>query len=176
MPLVEDRTAETASRRRRLPLVMLELVGALAAHAVEVILSAGMLRPRMTTLGTFAQPPELAGCLPPLPSPFQKATHEFEDASFRIRTCRDSLVHVSGGSSTTVGEPAGRHAGQAIVLQDERMVKASDVIPLACEHAVVIARSAQNSEESPRGSVFHSSRGCSAQHHLSCHSLLSDLS
>jgi hypothetical protein len=56
--LVEGRTGQTASLRRRLPLVVLELVGALAAHAVDVILSAGMLRPRMTTLGTFAQPPE----------------------------------------------------------------------------------------------------------------------
>lgn len=56
--LVESRTEQTASRRRQLPLVVLELVGALAAHAVAVIPSAGMLRPRMTTLGTFAQPPE----------------------------------------------------------------------------------------------------------------------
>jgi hypothetical protein len=56
--LVDGRTEQTASRRRRLPLVVLELVGALAAHAVEVILSAEMLRPRMTTLGTIAEPPE----------------------------------------------------------------------------------------------------------------------
>jgi hypothetical protein len=56
--LVEGRTEKTASRRRRLPLVVLELVGALAAHAVAVIPSAGMLRPRMTTLGTFAQLPK----------------------------------------------------------------------------------------------------------------------
>jgi hypothetical protein len=87
--LVEGRTGQTAPRRRRLPLVVLELVGALAAHAVEVILSAGMLRPRRTTLGTFAQPPESAGSLPPLLSLFQKAAHSLEDDSFRTRTWRD---------------------------------------------------------------------------------------
>jgi hypothetical protein len=36
---------------------MLELVDAFAAHPVVVVLSAGMLRPRMTTLEAFAQPP-----------------------------------------------------------------------------------------------------------------------
>jgi hypothetical protein len=82
--LVEGRTGQTASRGRRIPLVVLELVGALSAHAVAVIPSAGMLRPRMTTLG--AQPPEKAGSLPLPPPPFQKATHGLEDVTFRIQS------------------------------------------------------------------------------------------
>jgi hypothetical protein len=87
--LVEWRAGEPASRRGGLALVVLKLVSTLAAHALEVIPSAGMLTPRMTTLRTDAQLPEPPGSLPTLPVPFQEAAHGNEDASIRIRTCRD---------------------------------------------------------------------------------------
>jgi hypothetical protein len=73
---------------------VLELEGALAAHAVEVIPRAGMLRPRMTTLMTFAQPPEQAGSLPPLPTPFQKATHGLRMPPFRIRSSAIRVIMI----------------------------------------------------------------------------------
>lgn len=86
--LVEWWAGESASGRRGLALIVLKLVSTLAAHAFEVIPSAGMLTPRMTTLWTVAQLPEPAGSLPTLPMPSQEAAHGIEDASIRIRTCR----------------------------------------------------------------------------------------
>ena len=45
---------------------MLELIGALAAQAVDVVSAADMLEPRMTTLWTGAQLGKLARPRPPL--------------------------------------------------------------------------------------------------------------
>jgi hypothetical protein len=95
MFLFDGRAGEPASRRRGFPLVVLELVGTLAAHAFAVIPRAGMLAPWMTTLRAFAQLPEPTGSLSTLCTPCQEAAHEFEDASIRILTWL--MVKVSWG-------------------------------------------------------------------------------
>jgi hypothetical protein len=94
--LVQGRAGQPTSRRGRLPLVVLELVGALAAHAVVVISGAGVLHPRMMTLGTVAQTPQPSRLLSTLSTPLQEAAHPTEHARFGIRSCRDALVPNSG--------------------------------------------------------------------------------
>jgi hypothetical protein len=89
---VEGWAGEPASRRRGLALVVLKLVSTLAAHAFEVIPSAGMLTPRMTTLWTVAQLPEPAGLLPTLPMPCQEAAHGVQDASVPSVAANGALI------------------------------------------------------------------------------------
>jgi len=86
--LVELRAAEPASRRGGLALAVLKLVSTLAAHAFEVVPSAGMLTPRMTAVRTEAQLPEPPGSLSTLAIPFQEAAHGNEHASIRVRSSR----------------------------------------------------------------------------------------
>jgi hypothetical protein len=66
---------QAASGRSRLPLPVLELVGALAAHPVEFIARAGVLKPRMTTVGAVAELPQLLSSLSPSPSSLEDTAH-----------------------------------------------------------------------------------------------------
>lgn len=94
--LVRCWAGQPTSRRRGFALVVLELVGALATDAVEIIPGAGVLHPRMATLGAVAQLPKPARLLSTLPTPLQEPTHGIEHARFDIRTCRHPLVPVRG--------------------------------------------------------------------------------
>jgi len=66
---------QAASGRCGLPLPVLELVGALAAHPVEVFVRAGVLKPRMTAVGAVAELPQLVSSLSPSPSSLEDTAH-----------------------------------------------------------------------------------------------------
>jgi len=69
-----------APRLGHLPLIVLELVGALAAQAVPVVPISHMLRPEMTTVGTVAECQQAPVQLLVLARAFDWVPHKAEHA------------------------------------------------------------------------------------------------
>ena len=118
--LVQCRARQSTAWGGGLPLVVFELVGTLAAHAVEAISSARVLHPRMATLGTIAKLPKPQSPLSTLSAPFQNSSHgtsmpdlaSGHAARRAIRSCRiegTSQVAAMGLAKSRAIMPGCRH-------------------------------------------------------------------
>ena len=96
--LVQGRAGQATSRGGGLSLVVLELIGTLAAHAIEVISSARVFHPRMATLATMAKLPKPPSSLSTLSAPFQKGFH---GTSMHDLACGHAATRVVGPPTAT---------------------------------------------------------------------------
>jgi len=72
---VQRRTRKAAARLSGLSLIVLDLVRAFTAHAVQVIAGAGVLHPRVAAIGTVAQLAQASNSIPSSPAPLDEAAH-----------------------------------------------------------------------------------------------------
>jgi hypothetical protein len=88
------RGCKPATRCLCLPLIVLELVGTLAAHSVKVIAEA-VLAPRVTAGGTIAQRLYSTSLLSSFAPPPEPADHPSIMPEDKVRKCRDLRFYLT---------------------------------------------------------------------------------
>lgn len=113
---------DPAARDRGLSLVMLELVGALATHVIEVIAGAGVLYPWVSALGTVAQLVQFSSPLPTSFAPLDETAHGGQDASSEPHDhaadrvcCLEPLKQVLEPATDSLKRPCVRLPGKLLL-------------------------------------------------------------